>query len=165
MSLETPAGAVPDEPERLIDHIVERYHEVHRREFPDAIEAARRVEAVHDGHADCPHGLADLLAAMFEELESHQQKEERMLFPMMRAGGRKMTGLPIRRMLLEHDEVARRLEQLARLTADFSPPPDACSTWRALYTACRKLDADLREHMRLENDVLFPQYGGGGPAR
>ena len=153
----------PSEPDRLIAHIVERYHEVHRREFPEAIRLARQVENAHPDRADCPRGISDLLAAMFGDLESHQQKEERMLFPMMRAGGRKMTGLPIGRMRLEHDQSLRQLEQLAELTADFTPPPDACATWRSLYAVCRKLDVDLRQHMRLENDVLFPQYGAAGP--
>ncbi len=39
--------AVPTEPSALIDHILARYHEVHRRELPELIRLARRVEAVH----------------------------------------------------------------------------------------------------------------------
>ncbi|ACG77610.1 regulator of cell morphogenesis and NO signaling [Phenylobacterium zucineum HLK1] len=148
----------PEQPEALIEHILKRFHEVHRREFPEAIRMARRVEAVHRANTDCPHGLADHLAQMSEDLESHQQKEERMLFPMMLAGGRGMTGLPIRRMLVEHEEVGAQLERLAELTGEFEPPQGACTTWRALYQACRKLDEDLREHMHLENNVLFPQF-------
>jgi regulator of cell morphogenesis and NO signaling len=35
---------------------------------------------------------------------------------------------------------------------------DACETWRALYRACHQIADDLREHMRLENDILFPQF-------
>ena len=34
---------------KLIEHILERYHETHRREFPQAIELARTVERVHAG--------------------------------------------------------------------------------------------------------------------
>lgn len=149
---------LPQEPDPLIAHILERYHEVHREEFPEAIRLARRVEAVHRDKPDCPHGLADHLAGMFEDLESHQQKEERMLFPMMRLGGRKMVGLPIPRMMTEHEEQAVQLERLAELTTDFNPPAGACTTWRALYEACRKLDIDLREHMHIENNLLFPMF-------
>lgn len=151
-------GAAPTEPEALIDHILERYHEVHRREFPEAIRMAKRVEAVHREKPACPSGLADHLTLMFEELESHHQKEELMLFPMMRAGGVQMTGLPIQRMMIEHEIVGEQLEVLAELTTDFIPPSGACTTWRALYQACQKLDEDLREHMHLENNVLFPQF-------
>ena len=109
-------GAAPDaqdQPQTLIDHILERYHEVHRREFPQAIALARRVEEVHRDRTDCPRGLANHLAAMFEDLESHQQKEERMLFPMMRMGGPRMVGLPIPRMMLEHEAQVVQLDRLA----------------------------------------------------
>ncbi|MFZ5730432.1 MAG: DUF542 domain-containing protein, partial [Pseudomonadota bacterium] len=51
----------PSDPSALIPHILTRYHEVHRAEFPEAIRLARRVEAVHRAKDDCPHGLADHL--------------------------------------------------------------------------------------------------------
>lgn len=154
-----PASAdVPTGAEALIEHILERYHEVHRREFPEAIRLARRVEAVHRDKEDCPRGLADHLAIMFDDLDGHQRKEEQVLFPMMKDGGSPMIGYPIARMMAEHEEVGDQLERLAELTTDFVPPPGACTSWRALYQACRKLDEDLREHMHLENNILFPQF-------
>lgn len=148
----------PSDPSALIPHILTRYHEVHRAEFPEAIRLARRVEAVHRAKDDCPHGLADHLALMFDDLEGHQQKEEAVLFPMMLRGGGPMIAFPIERMVAEHLDVGEQLEELARLTTDFAPPPGACTTWRALYEMCRKLDADLREHIHLENNMLFPQF-------
>lgn len=148
----------PAETRELIAHILERYHEVHRREFPEAIRMARRVETVHAGKDDCPHGLGDLLALMFDELEDHQQKEEAILFPMMLSGGGPMLLGPIARMVLEHEELGRQLEDMDRLTDGFTPPDAACTTWRALYAACAKLDEDLREHVHLENNILFPRF-------
>ncbi|MFZ5730047.1 MAG: hemerythrin domain-containing protein, partial [Pseudomonadota bacterium] len=90
--------------------------------------------------------------------EGHQQKEEAVLFPVMLRGGGPMIAFPIERMVAEHLDVGEQLEELARLTTDFAPPPGACTTWRALYEMCRKLDADLREHIHLENNMLFPQF-------
>lgn len=142
----------------LIAHILERYHEEHRRDFPRAIQLARKVEQVHADRPESPRGLADLLALIADDLEEHQQKEEAVLFPMMLAGGGPMIGFPIARMLAEHEEVFAQLERLAVLTHDFTPPEEACGTWRALYQACRKIDADLREHMRIEGDELFPKF-------
>ncbi|HEY9218712.1 MAG TPA: DUF542 domain-containing protein [Phenylobacterium sp.] len=159
--LERLATSVRDgaaDPKSLISQIVEDYHDVHRREFPEAIRLARRVEAVHCEKPACPRGLTAHLTSMFDHLESHQQKEERMLFPMMLAGGRGMVGLPVARMLVEHEEVSAQLDRLVELTTDFTPPDGACTTWRALYELCHKLDEDLREHMRLENDLLFPLF-------
>lgn len=151
-----PAGARAAQ--ALIEHILERYHETHRREFPRAIDLARTVETVHGADPDCPHGLADHLAIMADDLEGHQRKEENILFPTMMAGSCGVLRFPITRMMSEHDDVYDQLAHLATLTRDFTPPKGASQTWRALSQACRKLDRDLREHMRLENDVLFPHF-------
>jgi regulator of cell morphogenesis and NO signaling len=60
---------------------------VHREQLPELIRMARRVEAVHRDNPDVPTGLADLLEAIPEELLSHMEKEEAILFPMLKAGG------------------------------------------------------------------------------
>ncbi len=161
------AVEAPSETPDLIAYILERYHEVHRREFPEAIRMARRVEAVHRDSPDCPQGLGDLLAVMAHELDEHQAREEAVLFPAMLNGAPFDLSFPIRRMLMEHDDLGDQLETLGKLTTDFLPPPGACTTWRALYAACQKLDTDLRMHMHLENNVLFPRFSGNlaGDAR
>lgn len=156
--IEVESPDAPTAPPALIAHILRRYHEVHMAEFPEAIGLARRVEAVHGAHPRCPTGIADHLALMADDLEGHQRKEEGVLFPMMLNGGSPMIAHPIARMTDEHRDVVEQLRQLAVMTNDFTPPEGACTSWRALYAMCSKLDADLREHMRLENDVLFPQF-------
>jgi regulator of cell morphogenesis and NO signaling len=148
----------PPPAEDLIAHILERYHEVHRVEFPEAIRLARKVEAVHAGLPGCPEGLADHLAMMFDELEAHQQREERMLFPALLDGGCTVVRFPIVRMMADHRDVEEQLARLRALAGGYAPAPDACRTWRALCAACRKIDEDLTEHMRLENEDLFAPY-------
>ena len=76
---------------------------------------------------------------MFDELEAHQQREEKMLFPTMLQGGCSVVQFPIRRMMAEHDDVHRQLAALRTLTCDHTAPDGACRTWRALVDACRKL--------------------------
>ena len=76
----------PTESTALCDHIVDRYHDVHRRELPELIKLARRVEAVHRDHSLAPKGLADALEAVLEDLLDHMTKEERILFPAIRDG-------------------------------------------------------------------------------
>jgi regulator of cell morphogenesis and NO signaling len=77
---------------------------------------------------------------------------------MLLAGGSPMARFPIGRMMAEHRDVDDQLMRLRALTRDFTTPPGACDTWRALALACRKLDADLREHMRLENEEVFAPF-------
>lgn len=144
----------------LIDHILARYHETHRRELPELARLARRVEAVHAEHAEAPHGLADLLATMEIELTDHMAKEENVLFPMMRRmpGGR--FDPPIARMRDEHDDHGRTLARLRALAHDFVLPAGACRSWQALYAGAAKLADDLMDHIHLENNVLFPRFSG-----
>ncbi|MGB0899768.1 MAG: hemerythrin domain-containing protein, partial [Psychrobium sp.] len=68
--------------EELIEHILKRYHQVHRQQFSELIELATTVESVHSDHPQCPTGLAQHLKSMESELISHMEKEERILFPM-----------------------------------------------------------------------------------
>jgi len=150
----------PEATEDLIALIETRYHAAHRREFPELIRLARRVEAVHKAHEAAPHGLADLLTRMEGELDAHMCKEEQVLFPLMRRGGHPMIAQPIAVLLAEHDDHGAHLRRIEALTADFTPPEDACPTWRALYVGVHKLSDDLVEHIHTENNVLFPRFTG-----
>ena len=158
-------------PTELVEHIIARYHEVHRAQLPELIRMARRVEAVHRDNPNTPHGLADALETMEQELLMHMHKEEAVLFPMLRAGGNSFVSQPIAMMRHEHNDHGETLEHLASLTNDITPPMGACNTWRALYTGLAQLREDLINHIHLENNILFPQFeqaaqpqgcGGGG---
>lgn len=148
----------PEGTEDLISLIETRYHAVHRQELPELLRLARRVEAVHKEHANAPHGIAALLERMGSDLEDHMQKEEQILFPLMRRGGHPMIAQPIAIMLAEHDEHGTNLRRLESLTSDFTVPQDACPTWRALYVGAKKLADDLTQHIHTENNVLFPRF-------
>jgi regulator of cell morphogenesis and NO signaling len=163
------AAALPREAETpaLIDHLLQRYHDVHRAQLPELIAMARRVEDVYRDHPAVPAGLADLLEQMHREMLDHMAKEEQILFPMIRAGGHPMIGHPIAVMRSEHLAHGAQLERLAELTADHTAPAGACTTWQALYAGTRQFQDDLMEHIHLENNLLFPRVEGGraGPGR
>jgi len=151
-------------PADLIAHILARYHEVHRQQLPELVRLARRVEQVHGDREDCPLGLADHLVVMHQELESHMQKEEQILFPMLARGLGTMAGGPITVMRMEHDEHGQALQRLGELTNDITLPRAACNTWRALYLGLRTLREDLMEHIHLENNILFENAEQAAPA-
>ncbi|MFH7042183.1 hemerythrin domain-containing protein [Paucibacter sp. JuS9] len=156
--VEVPGDPHPSEPSALIEYILQRFHEVHRRQLPELIHLAGKVEAVHADHPAAPHGLTVLLQQMLSEMLDHMGKEESVLFPMLARGGSPFVVHPIRVMMSEHDEHARRLEQLLTLTRQATPPDNACSTWVQLCAETRQFVEDLQDHIRLENDVLFPQF-------
>lgn len=151
---ETPATETMPLPE-LIDYILENFHQVHRTELPELLRLANKVERVHADKPDCPHGLSDHLLQMAQELEQHMQKEENILFPMIKRGTGSMVLGPISVMRHEHDDHGAALRELERLTNNMHPPMGACNTWRALYLGLQKLHNDLMEHIHLENNLLF----------
>ena len=106
--------AAPDarDPAALIDHILTRYHAVHREQLPELVRMARRVEAVHRDHPDVPTGLAALLEQVEQELLDHMAKEEQILFPILKAGGSAMVVYPITMMRMEHTSHGQMLERL-----------------------------------------------------
>lgn len=142
----------------LVNHILARFHAVHREQLPELIRLARRVEQVHGERADCPRGLADHLVAMAQELESHMRKEEDVLFPMIARGLGASATAPITVMRMEHDEHGAALRRLAELTDDITPPRAACTTWRALYANLRTFRQDLMAHIHTENNILFERF-------
>jgi regulator of cell morphogenesis and NO signaling len=158
-----PSEALPAESGALIDYILQRYHETHRREFDELIGMARRVEAAHAGHPDLPEGLSRLLQEMQIELNMHMCKEEHVLFPLMNSGGHAMIGQPISMMLVDHEDHLALCNMLEETTAGCIPPLGACATWRRLYAGIRKLIDDLNEHIRIENTVLFPRFTASDP--
>lgn len=143
--------------DELIDHLLIHFHARHRDELPRLRDMAERVERVHGDKAECPRGLARLIEFIAGELESHMQKEEAVLFPMLRQGHGAHASGPIQVMEAEHEEHGENLLRLRELATDFVPPPVACGTWRALYLGLAELERDLMQHIHLENHVLFPR--------
>ena len=152
------ADTVAQDSRTLIRHILDRYHSVHRRELPELIRLARRVERAHRDHPEAPVGLTDLLSQVEYAMEAHMRKEEHGLFPELRAGETHMA-VAMELMRDEHDDHARRLDELAALSRQHRPPAGACASWRALCAGTAKFADDLREHIRLENELLFPAFG------
>lgn len=153
-----PQAPTTPEPGELVDHILARYHAVHREQLPELIRMARRVEAVHRDHPEVPTGLADFLETVEAELLEHMAKEENILFPLLKSGGHPMVSHPIAVMLHEHTHHGEQLERLAQFTHQHTPPVGACNTWRALYAGTAQLTEDLISHIHLENNVLFPPF-------
>lgn len=151
-------GLHTDDPAALTRHIESQFHARHREQLPALAALAEKVETVHFGDDHVPEGLADLLQRMIGALEVHMKKEELILFPAIRRGGGSGIGTPIAVMRADHDDHAREVAEIRRLTADLRLPQGACRTWTALYAGLEEFLSDLAEHIRLENDVLFPPF-------
>ncbi|MDF1872826.1 hemerythrin domain-containing protein [Vannielia sp.] len=142
----------------LIEHILARYHETHRRELPELVALAEKVEAVHVNDPNAPHGLALALKALVVDLEEHMRKEEGAVFATGGAESCKQSGRPTAALRHDHDEQEAILNKIAAITHGFRLPANACASWTRLYAGLSKLVDDMDEHMFLENTVLFPRF-------
>lgn len=147
----------------LVDFVVAHYHEAHRAELPDLTALAHKVERVHADNPEAPLGLAAHLEAMTRALEEHMHKEEAVLFPAILRGAGPALLAPVSVMEAEHEDHGRGLERMRTLAHGFVAPPDACTSWKALYLRAEQLEADLMAHVHLENHVLFPRALRGMP--
>lgn len=141
----------------LIRHIHERYHRVLSGVIEDALTLASACEAAHGASEAWPHGLSDLVAEILDDLEQHQQREYAVVFPMLLAGSAGTPGVA-GIMTDEHARLRCRLDALTAMTRQFTAPPGACVKWRVLYVLCCKIDLDLREQMRMEENELFSPF-------
>jgi regulator of cell morphogenesis and NO signaling len=155
----------PREPRQLIHYILERHHTFTRDELTRLGPLAEKVCRVHgDKHPEL-HVVRTLFEKIADDLTPHMIKEERVLFPYIErlADGdttRPPFGSiqhPLRVMHAEHEDVGAWLAELERVTSRYTPPDGACGSYNALYTGLRELQADLHEHIHLENHVLFPR--------
>jgi regulator of cell morphogenesis and NO signaling len=154
-------------PDELIDFIVSTHHDYTRAAFARLTPLVAKVAGKHAARHPELGGIAATLEELEADLLPHMMKEERVLFPyildLSAPGGAPPPPFfgtvrnPVRMMMLEHDRAAELLAALARTTANFSPPENACVSFRALYAGLAELRLDLLKHVSLENNVLFPK--------
>jgi len=155
----------------LIDHIISAHHAYLKTELPRLEAMLAKISSKHgERHGQVLTPMAEVFGAMKQELESHLMKEEMVLFPLIRvlAEGRNAGDAeakfhcgsvknPLRVMFLEHDSAGDALARIRSLTGGYTPPEDACNTFRACYWGLSELERDLHRHIHLENNILFPK--------
>lgn len=130
-----------------------------------------KVQKAHgERHGDMLQHLRRAFDALRGELEPHLMKEEQILFPATKGIDAFITEMgprpevhcgsvanPIRQMEYEHENAGTVLTEMRSLTDDYHLPEDACASFAALYDGLKVLEADLHEHIHLENNMLFPK--------
>jgi regulator of cell morphogenesis and NO signaling len=172
--LGTPASGVPRfaswDARTLIAYIVGNHHAYVREAMPALRRHTAKVAAVHgERHPDLAY-IATLFGRVADEMTDHMVKEERVLFPFIasleeaaQTEGRApeapfgTVGNPIRMMEAEHRFVGDAMAEIRHLTDNYTPPPQACATWRVTYQELEAFERDLHDHVHLENNVLFPK--------
>ena len=151
---------------QLIDHILVDHHAYLRIEMPRLEIMIGKVVAAHGQREPHLAEVQSVYQGLRAELEQHMMKEEQILFPLMReletARTRPVSHCgsvenPIRVMIMEHEHAGDALGRLRQLTKDYTAPPEACNTYRALLDGLREMEGDLHRHIHEENNILFPK--------
>jgi len=151
---------------QLVDHIFDTHHVYVHAELPRLAGLLDKTLQVHGPNHPELARLRELYDALQAELEAHLEKEEEILYPMIkqieRAGGPISSHCgtvanPIRVMEHEHDSAGHVLAEMRQLTGGFATPPDGCNTYRAAMEGLARMEADLHQHIHKENNILFPR--------
>lgn len=154
----------------LTRHIREKHHRYVREAIHRTQALSDRVATKHGANHTDLVDIRKLFAEVGREMLMHMQKEEQILFPYIDALEQAANAHgsverpffqtvknPIHAMMQEHDAAEDLVRQIRVLTSGYTTPADACASFKALYEALREFEADLHQHVHLENNVLFPR--------
>ncbi|MEI6946765.1 iron-sulfur cluster repair di-iron protein [Paraflavisolibacter sp. H34] len=154
----------------LADYIYNQHHEYYYEHGPVIADLCDKVTGRHGNHFPQLYELSNLYRQLQQELDVHFQKEEKVLFPFIKAlvAAHKTgdgSGLlaypsvqgPVHAMEADHDDAGEVLAQIKALTDNYTPPAGSCNSFRFLYKKLQDLEEDLHLHIHLENNILFPK--------
>lgn len=147
----------------LCDHIVDAHHAYLRRELPVISERIGKVAARHGEALPEMRVIDTRFTELRQDLLAHIGSEEEMLFPFCRSldeGGDGDVAAVAERLRMHesaHADVLGVMGEIRRLAGDYVSAHALCSTHAALLESLHALDADLRQHVHEENEVLFPR--------
>ncbi len=154
----------------LLAHIQSTHHVYTREEIARLGPLFDKVCSVHGKNHPELLRLREFFSGLAEELTTHLMKEEKVLFPYIlrleEAVVAKEPVLPppfgsvrnpVAMMMHEHDGAGSALRSMRQVSNGYAAPPDACVSFQTLYQALEAFEADLHQHIHLENNVLFPR--------
>jgi len=176
---ETRLSSPPDSKDRnwqteplcdLISHITNTHHKYTRDGIARLTPLFAKVCSVHEANHPELLELRDLFTGLTQELTVHLMKEEKVLFPyitrMEEAIIEKAPILPppfgtvqnpVAMMEHEHDSAGNALRAMREISHGYAAPSDACVSYQTLYKSLAEFEADLHQHIHLENNILFPR--------
>jgi regulator of cell morphogenesis and NO signaling len=154
----------------LVSHITATHHKYTRDEIARLGPLFAEVCSVHGANHPELFELRNIFAGLSQELANHLMKEEMVLFPyIIRLEESVIEKAPILPppfgtvqnpvlvMEHEHDSAGHALRTLREISQGYTAPPDACVSYQTLYRALAEFEADLHQHIHLENNILFPR--------
>jgi len=154
----------------LIAYINGTHHKYTREEIARLGPLFVKVCSVHgQSHPELVQ-IRAIFAGLAQELTMHMMKEEMVLFPYIVRMEESViqnepivpppfgsVKNPVSMMEHEHDSAGAALRAMRQASGSYSAPPDACVSYQTLYKTLAEFEADLHQHIHLENNILFPR--------
>jgi len=157
-------------PDFLADYIYNRHHQYYYDEAPVINELLTKVVNHHGERYPELLDVYRLFTGLLQELNEHFAKEEKVLFPFIKAlvlskqsGNTQAVqnqfslSAPIQMMENDHEAAGELLAELRTITNEYTAPEGACNSFQFLYQKLKELEEDLHQHIHLENNILFPK--------
>ncbi len=154
----------------LADYIEKKHHRYVEEKIPVLKPYLEKLCRVHGERHPELLEITEHFNKSAGELASHMKKEEIILFPAVRKMVQaKQTGTelekphfgtvqnPIQMMMTEHETEGERFRLIDELSNNYTPPEDACNTYRVTFALLQEFENDLHRHIHLENNILFPK--------
>jgi regulator of cell morphogenesis and NO signaling len=154
----------------LADYIEKRHHRYVNEKSVMIKPYLDKICKVHGEHHPELFEIREHFNATAGELAMHMKKEELILFPFVRKMAKakqenlKIDGPhfgtvqnPVQMMMREHETEGERFRKIAVLSNNYTPPKDACNTYRVTFALLKEFENDLHLHIHLENNILFPE--------
>ncbi|MDR6881298.1 iron-sulfur cluster repair di-iron protein [Bacillus sp. 3255] len=146
----------------LIEYIVRIHHGYLRTALPHLSGYVKKVARVHGPYHPELFKVYECFETLKSEMEQHMDKEEQEAFPAVIALANDPTEEKRRRLLdileeleHEHEGSGDLLKEIRELTLDYKLPEDACTTYQLTFSKLEELEADMFQHIHLENNILF----------
>ena len=153
--------------DQLCDYIINRHHSYVAENLPFLLQKLQKLCDVHgSGHPEL-FEINTLFKVIADNLTLHMKKEELVLFPLIhKIAAQQKEGKDIiadlgevrktiSELESEHQAEGERLGTIAKLSNNFTVPPDGCNTFEVTYRTLQEFEQDLHRHIHLENNVLF----------
>ncbi|MBF4471014.1 iron-sulfur cluster repair di-iron protein [Flavobacterium sp. HJJ] len=154
----------------LADYIEKTHHRYVSEKTPALLQFLDKLSRVHGANHPELLEINELFKGCAGELAQHMKKEELILFPFVKKMVRATISdelieqphfgtveNPIAMMMHEHDAEGERFRKIASLSNDYTPPSDACNTYKVTFAMLQEFEQDLHKHIHLENNILFPK--------
>ncbi len=155
--------------EQLIGFILTHHHFYVKQSMPTIIAHLNKVATKHGEKFPYMKEVFELFTIIMREMTHHMQKEETVLFPRIKEvenlynSGNASEILPgyiktpVDAMEADHTEAGDILYRIRKLTNNYTPPQDACTTFKVTLAELKEFEQDLHKHVHLENNILFPK--------